>query len=358
MAFIPPESIEAAEAARESEAARNEDLARFDDPNYVAELKSNSPYGEYKPYSAQYEADIAIKAVGFDTPDRATWIEKWETKELNPEGSETLVTEWVKSPFITMFIKEGFLTAEEWHTIQELLIKDSSIEGISSIDESIISEDKKNALIWALWYIDDPANQIKFRENFEADMWNDLGYKEMNDSQVFVFNQIWSHYILPLDGEIDQSIKSIALDTAFEATLNELIDTPIFKKTESYYMLASIIRDGDEDPVKRFEALEQVSNTIEGEHGFKWKKRETATIRSQKQAALKKAGLEKQYEDAQIQLQQATVSKDSKAIRVAQAQIEELEEKSTLGDLWKQWDTKVEVWWIEWSTNEDNSKTA
>lgn len=352
-----PETLEAAETQRRQEAENTAIDKQYEDPDFVAQKKAenlrNSPYGKYEPYTAAYEADIALAAAGFETR-----IGPSESSTLSErQESITSQLEWEYMPLFAKFAEEWKLTPDELQTLWELDINSQNYKEVlegSNLDRNTVTQltdcldyiHDENRIEEARWELEKDFPDVfwEFQKTDEdgEKVWTNGFYEQ-------AFNELAVHY---LPGEDHEQAMNMALAMTagklwadVDMSLN-VSSQELFKKNIALAMNPEI------SIAERFIALAtilQIDNKIEW---IKWKTKLWEQRRMLLSKKLKELWKLEEYEQALRELKKAKEENNSRSITLAQAKIEELEEEANLGDIWANWDIELETGWVEWWNSE------
>ena len=360
------EDQEAANEYRQQERLDAEKDAYLADPDNLAKEKAanitKSPYG---PYTAKYEADIALHAIGFEelwTPED-THDETWDIYLQSSEWQEVFpwnhdVEDGVYSPFINRFWRQLWLIASDLAVVKKELFHNS--KNPEKILKNTKHPEGAQRIIKWIQDLNSTERIQENQQNFDWDFTNELknftngdGEYEGLSSEVYTaisvrYFRIW-----------EKSPESI--DMAFEMGLSPFI-RDIIPDTRDIQLqnLIDIVKNKDSNRSfqERFIAFTNILENIHTEHWAKGGRRKLDLQVAQQRKIMKETGLEERFLEAQQQLQIAQEAKDTKAIAITKAQIEELTEQASLWDIWADWDIALETWWVEGSNNESAQKTA
>lgn len=362
--FTPPETLEAAEAARvqqEQDAAQDE---LFKDPEYVADLKArnlaSSPYGRAFVAPEDWWEDVQVASLwNFD-------IWKQENTQIDPEAEahdetwdiiyETPLDEEPGAPFVNRLVWDNVISHEVAEEIKLWLANNENFSEIINGQSDISSQTA--SLITDRWEeLHNPEATETFQINFARDFeWEIKDFQTESGDYTSpraqeVIESLWSAYMTSGE-EIDKIEQDAALDMAFETAANTAIDNywASLKRTTEFEVAYENVKDAEIPFEERVEALMSMMDMMYNEIWAKWKNAQKNLLARKKREALRNAWLEEQHNQQEIALREAQEAWDKVAIQKAQLALQEtIEQAQDLsgGDIWAWWDTALEVWWSE-----------
>jgi len=355
MSFIPSESPEAASEdyfkEREWEALEWKPL----DLKWARESLGFAPFKE--PDTEE------VKVANLQTADSeiSLWTgtlegvehdDTWTSEVYEPSNNES-----VEAPFINRLVQDDVLDSEVAEDMKLAIMQGSSLKELQNLLPEKIRKDALEK--WE--YINNTDNFDKNRELFEKDFWN-VAQNMKNESGEFisewdklVYEKIGAKYSVA--EQADDIEQWRAFDMAIGIALNEIVWRNNFERSLDFQIKYENVIDSSESEEKRIKSLSSIAETLNDDQASKWGRRKMDRQTAQKKEMLR-ALLREKYTEAQAQLQTARKEDNQKAMDLAQAQMDEAVEQASLWDIWANWDTALETWWIEWWKSEKWSETA
>ena len=302
--------------------------------------------------------DLIQSIISEDAPQKQVLEDSDRLVESNEINSK--IEEHPYSPIINSFERKWLLTPEEAKLVKWVLSESENPFDTSSniwdlLDNIEIDWEKKEKIIEAISFLEQPETRQENRKSFEQDFATELeGFKveidwEQNYDNIteITIESIWSSYLTQRDesNEVNPEKRVEALNLAFEVSLYKTINNKNINRNETFEKLVRTIKNSEQNFKLRLKSLIKLTWIIETEQWAKWKKKKDQNERFRQQNKKNAANLQERFNIIRGLLQKAEENGDKKLQKQSLQKAEILKQEAK--DSNSEWDISQLSWWDE-----------